>query len=123
MDNPIRILNLEDDAYDATLIAIELKKEYFSVDLKLATARKEFEDLLSSYSFDVVLVDNNLSDYTGTEALQYSKLHYPDLPVIFVSGTLGEEKAIKAMRYGASDFVNKNHLEKLGYALRRVLNE
>jgi PAS domain S-box-containing protein len=123
MDNPIRILNLEDDAYDATLIAIELKKEYFSVDLKLATTRKEFEDLLNSYSFDVVLVDNNLSDYTGTEALQYSKLHHPDLPVIFVSGTLGEEKAIKAMRYGASDFVNKDHLEKLGYALRRVLNE
>ena len=123
MDNPIRILNLEDDTYDATLIAIELKKEYFSVDIKLATNKQEFEELLNSYSFDVILVDNNLSDYNGIEALQYSKLHFPDLPLIFVSGTLGEEKAIQAMRYGAADFVNKNHLEKLGYALRRVLNE
>ena len=123
MDNPIRILSLEDNAYDATLIAIELKKEYFSVDIKLATNRTEFQELLNSYSFDVVLADHNLPDYSGIEALQYSKSIFPDLPFIFVSGTLGEEKAILAMRYGASDYVNKNHIEKLGFALRRVLNE
>jgi len=123
MDKPIKILNLEDDAYDATLLAVELKKEYFSVEIMVATNRKEFEEMLNSYSFDVILADHNLPDYNGIDALQYSKSIFPDLPFIFVSGTLGEEKAILAMRYGASDFVNKNHIEKLGYALRRVLNE
>jgi PAS domain S-box-containing protein len=123
MDNPIRILNLEDNAYDATLIAIELKKEYFSVDIKVATNKTDFEKLLNSYSFDVILADHNLPDYNGIDALQYAKTIFPDLPYIFVSGVLGEEKAILGMRYGASDYVDKNHLEKLGYALRRVLNE
>ena len=123
MDTPIRILNLEDNAYDSTLIAIELKKEYFSVDIKLATNRIDFEQLLNSYSFDVILADHELPDYSGIEALQYSKSIFPDLPFIFVSGTLGEERAILGMRYGASDYVDKNHIEKLGFALRRVLNE
>jgi PAS domain S-box-containing protein len=123
MEKPIRILNLEDDAYDATLLAVELKKEYFSVEIMVATNRAEFEKMLNSYSFDVILADHNLPDYNGIDALQYSKYINPDLPFIFVSGTLGEEKAILAMRYGASDFVSKDHIEKLGYALRRVLNE
>jgi PAS domain S-box-containing protein len=123
MEKPIRILNLEDDAYDATLLAVELKKEYFSVEIMVAANRTEFEEMLNSYSFDVILADHNLPDYNGIDALQYSKSINPDLPFIFVSGTLGEEKAILAMRYGASDFVSKNHIEKLGYALRRVLNE
>ena len=123
MDKPIRILNLEDDAYDATLLAVELKKEYFSVEIMVAANREDFEEMLNSYSFDVILADHNLPDYNGIDALQYSKSIFPDLPFIFVSGTLGEEKAILAMRYGASDFVSKSHIEKLGYALRRVLNE
>ena len=79
--------------------------------------------MLNSYSFDVILADHTLPNYSGIEALKYSKSLYPDLPFIFISGTLGEEKAILAMRYGASDFVSKNHIEKLGYALRRVLKE
>ncbi|MDP4290541.1 MAG: response regulator, partial [Bacteroidota bacterium] len=123
MDNPIRILHLEDNSYDATLVAIELKKEYFSVDIKVAANHKDFEELLNTYSFDVVLADNNIPNYNGIDALQYSKANFPEMPFIFVSGTLGEDKAILAMRYGAADFVDKNHIEKLGYALRRVLNE
>lgn len=123
MENPVRILNLEDNTFDAAIIAIELKKEYFEVDIKVASNRTEFEELLNSYSFDLVLADNNLPNYNGILALQYSKSNFPDMPFIFVSGTLGEEKAILAMRYGASDFVDKNHIEKLGYAVRRVLNE
>ena len=123
MENPIRILNLEDNTFDAALIALELKKEYFKVDIKVAGNQKEFEELLNSYSFDLILADNNLPNYNGILALQYVKSNFPDLPFIFVSGTLGEERAILAIRYGASDFVDKNHLEKLGYAVRRVLNE
>lgn len=69
MDKTIRILNLEDDAYDAALIAIELKKEYFSIDIVLATNMTEFEEMLNSYSFDVILADHNLPDYNGIEAL------------------------------------------------------
>ena len=123
MENPIRILNLEDNTFDATIIALELKKEYFKVDIKVAGNQAEFEALLNSYSFDLILADNNLPNYNGILALQYAKINFPDLPFIFVSGTLGEERAILAIRYGASDFVDKNHIEKLGHAVRRVLNE
>lgn len=123
MENPIRILNLEDNTFDAALIALELKKEYFKVDIKVVGNQPQFEELLNSYSFDLILADNNLPNYNGILALQYSKSNFPDMPFIFVSGTLGEERAILAIRYGASDFVDKNHLEKLGYAVRRVLNE
>ena len=123
MENPIRILSLEDNTFDATLVSLELKKEYFKVDIKAASNQTEFEELLNAYSFDLVLADNNLPNYSGIQALQYTKSNFPDLPFIFVSGTLGEDKAILAIRYGASDFVDKNHLEKLGHAVRRVLNE
>ncbi|MFH1196860.1 MAG: response regulator [bacterium] len=119
----IKILHLEDNDQDAELIRKKLFKEGMEFSITRASNQKEFFSAIDINNFDVILSDNSLPDFDGISALRYSKEHKPQTPFIFVSGTIGEERAVEALRWGASDYVNKDFLNKLLPAVQRVIHE
>jgi len=123
MNEKIGILHLEDSLRDSELIRSiiesgEISHEYFLVDNE-----KAFINILETENIDIILSDYILPDYDGNEALKLVKEKYSNIPFIFVSGKMGEDKAIDAMINGATDYVFKNKLERLVPAIKRALNE
>ncbi len=91
MNRSIRVLHLEDDPHDAELIRQKLKVEGLSFDIVWVNGKEAFESALDREAFDLVLCDYNLPDYDGNSALKRVRQKQPELPVIVISGTLGEE--------------------------------
>jgi PAS domain S-box-containing protein len=118
----IRILHLEDDALDAALVEEAVRSEGLEARIVRVDDRAGFLDVLAR-GVDIVLSDYNLPSYDGLSALADARAHAPDAPFVFISGTLGEERAVETLKAGATDFVLKQHLSRLGPALRRALEE
>lgn len=108
---PLRILSLEDSAIDADLIAAHLEGSGLQVDLSRVWTRADFEAALSGQEFDVILADHVLPAFDGDTALAIARERVPHTPFIFVSGTLGEELAVEALKHGATDYVVKQRLQ------------
>ncbi|MCW8131040.1 MAG: response regulator [Planctomycetota bacterium] len=123
MTDTVRLLYFEDDALDAELVLRMLKREGLTVNPTLVTYPNDFEKALDTQPFDLILCDNNLPGYDGASALRLAKQKKPEIPFIFVSGTLGEENAIEALKRGATDYVLKDRLGRLALAVRRALRE
>ena len=105
MDQPLRILHLEDDLDDATLIHRRLESEGLAIAVRHVQDLESFRSALRSGEFDLVLSDFRLGSATGLDALEVRRELRPDVPFIFVSGALGEERAVETMRNGATDYV------------------
>lgn len=118
-----RILHLEDNAQDAGLCRSLLEREGLRCEVVRARNAAEFHTALGSGNFDLVLADYCLPDYDGMRALAHTLQVSPEVPFIFVSGTLGEEAAIEAMKSGATDYVLKTRLSWLAPAVRRATSE
>lgn len=123
LHGPIRILHLEDDPRDAELIRRKLEAEGLACDIMWVNARSAFETALEQQPFDLVFADYNLPDYDGISALQQVSEKQPEVPVIVISGTLGEEEAVECLKTGATDYVLKQRLQRLGAAVMRALRE
>ena len=124
MNGPeLRVLVLEDEPADAELALAALADGGFRCEATLAQDRAAFEAALARAGFDLVLADYRLPDYTGLEALEHVRRRDPLLPFILVSGALGEERAVEALRAGATDYVLKQGLARLASAVRRALDE
>jgi len=123
MDHTINILHLEDDLNDSLFIKLWLNKENLDFNYFLADNETDFRNHLLSQKIDIILSDYNLPDYSGADALLLIKDLYPHIPFVFVSGTMGEEAAIQSLLNGATDYVLKNRLERLGSAIKRALRE
>ncbi|HEX5044785.1 MAG TPA: response regulator [Candidatus Polarisedimenticolaceae bacterium] len=123
MDQTLRILHLEDDPDDATLIHRRLEAEGLSVAVRHVQDLDAFRSALARDEFDLVLSDFRLGSATGLDALEVRKQLRPDVPFIFVSGALGEERAVETLRNGATDYVLKDRQARLGQAVRRALRE
>jgi PAS domain S-box-containing protein len=123
MDQTLRILHLEDDPDDATLIHRRLEAEGLSVAVRHVQDLEAFRSALTTGDFDLVLSDFRLGAATGLDALEVRKQLRPDVPFIFVSGALGEERAVETLRNGATDYVLKDRQARLGSAVRRALRE
>jgi signal transduction histidine kinase len=119
----LRVLVLEDEPADAELALAALAEGGFECQATLAQGRSAFEAAFSEGSFDLVLADYRLPDYTGLEALEHVRRRNPLLPFVLVSGALGEERAVEALRSGATDYVLKQGLARLPSAVRRALDE
>src|SRR5215470_17649872 len=119
----MRILHLEDDSKDAELIQSTLEAEGFSCDVTRIDTEAGFRGLLERGSFDLVLADYTLPGFDGISALKAAKEISPDVPFIFVSGTLAEEVGVEALKLGATDFVAKTRLSRMAPAIRRALRE
>src|SRR5678816_2236045 len=123
MDHTLRILHLEDDPEDATLIRRRLEAEGLSVAIRQVQDLDSFRSALAGGDFDLVLSDFRLGTATGLDALEVRRQLRPDVPFIFVSGALGEERAVETLRNGATDYVLKDRQARLGQAVRRALRE
>lgn len=123
MNSPLRILYLEDNRRDVDLVAAMLELEGVEHVLIDVDSRKAFAEELSESPPDVIFSDYTLPAYNGLRALEDARHLAPDLPFIFVSGTIGEENAIETLKRGATDYVLKQNLRRLVPVLHRALAE
>jgi signal transduction histidine kinase len=123
MNQNLRVLLLEDDLADAELIKYALSQSGLPHLLERVDGREEFLQSLEKLKPDLILSDYHLPGFDGLEALDLAREKVPDTPFIFVTGTLGEERAIETLKRGASDYVLKNSLTQLVPAVHRALRE
>ncbi len=123
MPRPLKLLIVEDFELDAELLLLELRRQGFAPEARRVQTREELEDALRHGDWELVVSDHNLPSFTSIDALAVVKRLAPDLPFIVVSGSIGEEYAVEAMRAGASDFVVKARLHRLAPAVERELRE
>jgi PAS domain S-box-containing protein len=122
-DDPLHILMLEDVATDADLIQRELERDGFTFEARRVTTEDAFTQALEAFDPDIVLADYSLPNFDGMAALEVAQEKRPHVPVVFVSGAIGEERAIETLKQGATDYVLKDQLSRLGPAVRRALRE
>jgi len=118
-----RLLLVEDDENDALLILASLRHGGLQITHHRVWSRPALEEALAQQQWSAVLCDYNLPQFDGLAALKLVRAHDADLPFIIVSGAIGEETAVAAMRSGAQDFVMKQSLGRLGAVLVRELSE
>jgi PAS domain S-box-containing protein len=114
---------IEDEARDATLVQHTLKEGGFAFTFKRVETEDEFLRELEKFKPSVILSDHGLPAFDGFTALSLAQKNAPDVPFIFVTGSLGEEMTIKALKSGATDFILKHHLGSLPPAVHRALRQ
>ncbi len=119
----LRVLLLEDAPADAELALVALADAGFECQAEVADGREAFERLFGPERHDLVIADYSLPGYTGLDALELVRRQDALLPFILLSGALGEERAVDALRAGATDFVLKGNLRRLAPAVARALEE
>lgn len=123
MQSPLRILCIEDDPTDAELIGELLETAGLVCQITRVDTETAMRDFLARAGADIILADYTLPSFDGLSALRVAKAVCPEAPFLFVSGTLGEEVAIEALRTGATDYILKTGLGKLVPAVLRALRE
>jgi two-component system, cell cycle sensor histidine kinase and response regulator CckA len=124
-ENLIRLLHLEDNTNDAEIIAERLRQGGLCCQIKRVEDRRAFlaaiEDDLKGW--EVILADYTLPSFDGISALKIAHEKCPEVPFIFVSGAIGEERAVETLKAGATDYVLKDRLARLPVAVERALRE
>jgi signal transduction histidine kinase len=123
MKSPLHILHLEDDPHDAALIQAALETGGILCAITCVQSQADFMAALQRGGLDLILSDFSLPAFDGLSALKIAHASWPAIPFIFVSGTLGEERAIDSLQRGATDYVLKQRLARLVPAVQRALQE
>jgi two-component system, cell cycle sensor histidine kinase and response regulator CckA len=123
MNSTLSILIVEDSEDDLLLLLRELRRGGYALDYLRVETAAEMQAALDRQSWDIVIADYSLPTFSAPEALKLSQQHRHDLPFIIVSGTIGEETAVAAMRAGAHDYLLKDNLTRLLPAVERELRE
>jgi DNA-binding NtrC family response regulator len=123
MADAIKILLVEDQEADAELISRALTRAGAALDTRRVDTQAGLRAELQDFRPDIVLSDFTLPGFGGLEALEVVREFDAELPFVFVSGTLGEDRAIDALKRGATDYVLKNSLGRLPSAVMRALDE
>ena len=123
MNSPLRILYLEDDPNDAELVQARLEGDGIVGQITLVETQPDFIAALDRGGFDLILADYTLPSFDGISALKLAVKKLPEVPFIFVSGTLGEDVAIEALKIGATDYVFKTRLSGIVPSVQRALRE
>lgn len=123
MKATLRILNLEDNEDDAELNQAMLSARWPQCELTRVDAREDFIAALERGEVDLILSDYTMPGFSGQEALALARAKRPEVPFLFVSGTIGEDAAIEALKNGATDYVLKHRLMRLIPAADRALRE
>jgi PAS domain S-box-containing protein len=123
MKHSINILHLEDDPDDAELIKAKLDETDLNYRIAWVQTRDEFTAALGQNRYDLILSDFRLPMYDGMSALKLAQDRYPDIPFIFVSGTMGEDAVIEGLTKGATDYVLKLGLFRLPSVIKRALQD
>jgi two-component system, cell cycle sensor histidine kinase and response regulator CckA len=123
MGLPIRVLIIEDSEDDALLIVRELKAGGYDVKYQRVDTLGDLSLACDSREWDLIISDYTMPSFSGTDALKFIRSKHVETPFIFISGTIGEETAVSAIRNGAQDYLMKGKLQRLIPAVRRELRE
>lgn len=123
VQRPIQLLLVEDSADDAELIRLELTRAGMAHESQRVDTRDALLGALSARPWDIILSDFAMPGFDGLEAFRLVLAADIDVPFVFVSGAIGEERAVAAMRAGARDYILKGHLKRLPAVVRRELEE
>ena len=125
MNEPIRILYVDDYPLDRELVRDALEKEHGGFEVVEAASRADFETILAKGGFDLVLSDFNILGFEGLQVLEAVRAKDPNLPVIIVTGTGSEEVAAEAIKRGAADYVIKtpSHIQRLPHTIHAALEK
>jgi diguanylate cyclase (GGDEF)-like protein/PAS domain S-box-containing protein len=120
----LRILIVEDAPADAELCQRELRRAGLNFTAKCVDTREAFERALLDFDPDLILSDFSMpTSFDGLTALELARAKTDDIPFVFVSGTIGDDRAVEAMKRGATDYVLKDRLNRLGPVIQRALRE
>ncbi|NLE30386.1 MAG: PAS domain-containing protein [Phycisphaerae bacterium] len=123
MTTPLKVLIVEDSADDATLLIFHLERAGYVLDHRLVSTEKEMQAALDQHDWEIVISDYSLPGFGGLAALKMVRDRGLDIPFIIVSGVIGEETAVAAMKAGAQDYLMKGNLFRLVPAIERELRE
>ncbi len=121
--NQLRVLLVEDSELDAELVTHELIRHNLEFTTRRVWREPDLVNALGEFSPNIILSDYSMPGMDGLRSLQIAHEIASDIPFIFVSGTIGEERAIEALKNGATDYVLKTNLSRLGPAVRRAMRE
>lgn len=120
---PLKVLIVDDVADDAELVALALRRGGFQPQYRRVETREDMAAALAAEAWDLIIADHAMPRFSGLEALALAREQAQDLPFILVSGNIGEEVAVAAMKAGAHDYVLKQNLARLAPAVDRELRE
>jgi diguanylate cyclase (GGDEF)-like protein len=123
MTTPLRVLLVEDSEDDATLLVRELRKGGYAPEFQRVDTGAALEAAMEHDTWDIIITDHNLPGFSSEAALATIKRSELDIPVIIVSGSIGESIAVEAMKNGAHDYIMKDNLARLVPAISRELRE
>jgi len=123
MKSLLRILHLEDNPRDSELVQSILEAANIECDITRVDTFSDYYSSINQGSFDIILADNAIPSFSSVEALSMAREKYPDIPFIFVSGTIGEEGSIESDQGGATDYVLKERISRLIPVVQRALHE
>src|SRR6218665_935782 len=116
----MHLLHLEDSPTDGELIAILIRREWPACDIRHVSTATEYRDALEQGGFDLILSDYSLPGFDGLSALAMAPPPFPEAPFLFLSGTIGEERAVEALKRGATDYILKDRPTRLIPAIRQA---
>jgi len=119
----LEVLIIEDCKADGELIVRELHRAGLNVSANQVSTASEFQEILKTTLPDLILADYNLGEWRGMDAIEMLRKESLDIPLILVSGTVGDETAVECIKQGASDYVLKDKLSRLPAAIHRALKE
>jgi two-component system, cell cycle sensor histidine kinase and response regulator CckA len=117
----MHLLHLEDSDLDAELLADYIRQEWPDCTIDRVIGRTDFSRALQQPKFDLILSDYSIPGFDGLSALELAQKHAPLTPFIFVSGTIGEERAVEALKRGATDYIIKDRPQRLTLSIRQAL--
>lgn len=123
MKKPLRLLIIEDNDDDAELEICKLREQGYAPEYQRVDSPQELEAALRATRWDAIIADYNMPLFTGIDALRIVQTAGLDIPFLLVSGTIGEEQAVEAMKAGAHDYIMKDNLARLAPAIERELME
>jgi diguanylate cyclase len=120
---PLRVLVIEDNEDDAALVVRTLTKAGYDIASTRVDSAEGLRGALDRGPWDLAIADYTMPSFSGTQALEIIRENAVDLPFIFVSGTIGEDIAVAAMKQGAHDYIIKGNLARLAPAVERELRD
>ncbi len=120
---PINVLCLDDDLKDAELSRKMLRDSGFLVKMDIVSDEEQFISSLKASNYDVILAENNLPGYDAVASLRQATLLRPEVPFICVAGSIVEDMTVELLRQGATDYVLKDRIGRLAFAVQRALEE
>jgi CheY-like chemotaxis protein len=122
-DKSLHVLMVDDSEDDVLLIMRKLNKGGYNPVYERVETSAAMKKSLKKKQWDIVLCDYNMPNFSGPSAIAVLKEANIDIPIIMVSGTIGEKKAVECLRYGARDYIMKDNLSRLCPAIDRELKD